>query len=419
MNKIVSPVYKIFVIQTAVIFGLYFLMRFFLDVGADSFSWKDDGYFRMGYELYFGLNPISGRVLGPLLGIIYTPVFIFPDYLYPVARLLIAQIFTLGNLIFVFLILSRVFIESNERKINYIYFGLLGFALNPLYVYFTLKPTPELYITFFLLGTLFFSLKYLSEYRMIYIFLCIVFYGLSIFIKPVLCLIPALFFLYFLFKRKIKLSLVFLIVNIFNLVFFYSYIKFTEAKHDEKSINYSNIDYAYINYTYLVRDIIQTRDFSTGTKIESGNREEQRNTIAVKELKEFVLENGENGFLKRNINFIKKETAWFVVARILSPLFFFSLYSTTKYTVLFLFLNLFIILTGLTGMKKTVKENDSKDLVEFILITLIGYIMIFMLTYSYVRYAVPVVSVLSAFSCIAFYHYYMEKKIKKEKIVDN
>lgn len=419
MNKIVSPVYKVFVIHTAFIFMLYFVMRFIFNVGADSFSWKDDGYFKMGYELYFGINPISGRVLGPLLGIIYTPIFIFPDYLYPVARLLIAQIFTLGNLIFVYLILSRVFVDSNNKKNNYIYFGLLGFALNPLYVYFTLKPTPELYITFFLLGTLFFSYKYFSEYRMIYLFLCIVFYGLSIFIKPVLCLIPALFFIYFLYKRKIKISLVFLILNIFNLFSFYSYIKFTEARSDEKSINYSNIDYAYINYTYLVRNMIQTRDFNTGTKIESGNREEQRNTIAVKELKEFVEENGENGFLKRNINFIKKETAWFVIARILSPLFFFSLYSTTKYTIVFLILNLFIIVTGLAGMKKTVKENDLKYPVEFILITLIGYVIIFMLTYSYVRYAVPVVSVLSAFTCIYFYHYYLGKKIKKEKIVDN
>jgi len=412
LNKQSKLVLKVFLIQTSVIFIIFLIMRYVFNVSGESFC-HDDGYSHIAQRFYNGEVSLTGKVLGPFLPFLFSVIFVFPDFLYPVIRLLITQFFTLGNLIFAYLIFFRVFKHSEGKIFKYVFYGLLFFVMNPMYLYFTLKSTPEVYITFFLMGIIYFTYKLINSFNIYYLFLCVIFYGLSIFIKPVLILIPIVFLLFHLFKKRFNIALIFLIINLFNLLFFYSFIKFTEVKSDKKSINYSNIDYAYITYTYLVKNIIQSKDFNTGTKAIEIYYDEGSHSFSKKKFKEFIEENEGKSFIERNTNFVIKEPVWFIVARILTPVFFFSLYSSTKATILFFILNLIILIPAYFGMKNMYKNEKEKELIAVILLSLTGYILLYFLTYSYVRYALPVISILSVFSSYVLYNLYLRKKFNR------
>lgn len=383
-------------------------MKIIFKVNNDLFI-QDDGYSYIAQKFFNGNVSLAGNVLGPVLPLIFSVIYFFPDFLVPVARLIITQLFTLGNLFFAFLIFSKLFAKYGSNINKYLFYGLLLFVANPMYLYFTLKSTPEIYIIFFLLGTIYYTYLLIENNKLQYLFLCIFLYGISIFLKPVLILIPLILLIFYLFKKRIKVSLLLLIIVFMNMVFFLSFIKFAESKSEEKYNDYSNVDYAYIIYTYLVKNIVQTGNISTGTRDIGNGIEEKNHAISRLKLNEFLEANKNNNFFERNIGFIKDEPFWFVIARLLSPIFFFSLYSSTKTTIVFFLLNMIIIAPGFNAIRNIYKNIEDKLILNIVVLSMAGYFLLFFLTYSYVRYSVPIISIVSVFSTFYMYNIYLNK----------
>ena len=411
MNIEKKIVLKVFFIQTLIVFSVFFIMKIIFKVDNYKFI-EDDGYLLIAREFFKGNCSLSGKILGPVLPFLFAIIYIFPDFLLPVTRILIAQIFTLGNLFIAFLIFSKLYLHLGVNKNKYLFYGLLLFAVNPLYLYFTLKSTPEIYVTFFLLGTIYITYLFIKNYEIKYLLLCILFYGVSIFLKPALIMIPLILLIYYLFKKRIKLSLLFLVILLMNTVFFYSFIKYEEFKSDEINISYGNIDYAYITYTYLVKNIVLNGNISTGTKNTENNIEGQNHSYSKIKLFEFLDANKDKNILERNINFIKNEPFWFIIARLLTPIFFFSLYSTTKLTIFFFITNMTLLVTGIIGLKNICKNIEDKLLLNIVLLSMVGYMLLYFLTYSFVRYSVPITSIVSVFSVLFVHNYYLTKRNK-------
>lgn len=394
LNKSFKIVYIVFAIQTFIVFSVFFILKFIFKAD-DSYFLFDDGYLHLSGLLFYGKDTIAGKVIGPFLPVIYSVIYIFPDFLFPVIRLLIAQLFTFGNVIFAYLIFSRIFKDDNEKN-KFLYYGLLFFFLNPLYLYCTIKSTPEVYITFFILSILFFTYKYIECRKIIYLLFCVIFYGLSFCVKPVLILIPVSLLIYYLIIKKFNIALLLLLVILINTFSFYSFIKFTESKSESKS--FAQIDYAYVRYTYFVKNILQNRSFT-----------KSKYTAENEQFDKFILENNDKGFFERNYNFIKEEPVWFLIARIYSPIFFFSLYTTTSKSVFFLILNTFILITAFSGIRCLRKDKRKIEFIDYINVTLFGYIILHILTYSYLRYSMPVISILSVFSAYTIFNYFKNK----------
>jgi|WetSurMetagenome_2_1015567.scaffolds.fasta_scaffold33873_2 hypothetical protein len=399
LSKFFKIVCIVFAIQTFIVFSVFIVMKFIFKVD-DDFFLADDGYLYLSSLLYYGKGTISGNVRGPFIPIIYSVIYLFPDFLFPVIRLLIVQLFTFGNIIFAYLIFNRIFKDNEEINSKFLYYGLLFFFLNPLYLYCTLKSTPEVYITFFILSILFFTYKYIECRKIIYLIFCVIFYGLSFYVKPVLILIPISLLIYYLLRKKFNLALFLLLVNLINTFSFYSFVKFTESKFEDTS--FAQVDYAYVRYTYLVKNIFQYRNFNI-----CGFSDERE------QFNKFILENKNRGFFERNYNFIKEEPVWFIVARVFSPVLFFSLYTTTEKSIFFLILNTFILITAFLGIRCLKKDKREIELINFINVTLLGYFILHILTFSYLRYAMPVISIFSVYSTYTLFNYFKSKSKAK------
>ncbi|MCX6164298.1 MAG: hypothetical protein NTU73_05465, partial [Ignavibacteriae bacterium] len=92
-----------------------------------------------------------------------------------------------------------------------------------------------------------------------------------------------------------------------------------------------------------------------------------------------------------------------------TPVFFFSLYSSTKTTIVFFLLNMIILVPGFIAIKNIYKSIKDKLILNIVVLSMAGYFLLFFLTYSYVRYSVPIISLVSVYSAFYVYNFYLNK----------
>jgi hypothetical protein len=114
----------------------------------------------------------------------------------------------------------------------------------------------------------------------------------------------------------------------------------------------------------------------------------------------YYLLNPDASTFQMVFDFVKENPMKVIVTKILSPILFISLASTSTETISNLIINLTIIILSIMGLRTIIKDNKSKILI--ILSVLIGYYLTYLVAFSYARYSVPVMFYLSIPAGISF-----------------
>ncbi len=120
----------------------------------------DDGYYAKG-KLFSENKSLSSLFdytyrRGPVLPLLFSILNLSPSDLHPYLRIALTLIFTLGNLYIAF----KLFVSFMSNKA--IFYGLFISLFNPLYIHWTLKSTPEVYLTFFMCLIIFGYIRFLA-----------------------------------------------------------------------------------------------------------------------------------------------------------------------------------------------------------------------------------------------------------------
>jgi hypothetical protein len=380
-NSNVNSVFALYVI----FISLFALAYIFVFHKKPDYFLIDDGYYMIGKYFYEGKITLSHQVRGPGMILLFSSFNIFPAYIHPYLRILITLIVTYGNLFFV----SKIFENILSKK--QLFWGMLLAIFNPLYIHFTIKNTPEVFITFFLGVIIFSYIRFLKTMNIRYIFYSILFVLIGMFFKPVFFLIPLSLLIHNIFINKNKK--IFYILIIFSLLSIMSYFSFhLFTKSEEKgSFTYGYPDI--MGRIYLFDAIMKTGELNMGTTddlLRTGN--EKSNFLICNEyfekwLKDYEKEHTNYSELELAYSYIKDNLLRFVFLRVTSPLLFICLTSNTFETVSYLFLYSVLVYMVIVSLKKLYKKNRCEILI--IIYTLMGYAMVFFLSLSYARYSIP------------------------------
>jgi hypothetical protein len=363
---------------------------------------SDDGYFKLSKSLFEG-ESIMPNILGPGIPIIYYVIHFFPDTFHPFIRLFISFLFSTGIII----IVHYSLIEYLNKK--EIFLGSLLFIFNPVYVQWTIKSCPEIFIGFFLALFIFFLLKTLKTNNLVYfVILCLIFF-LSFFIKPVLLLVPfplLIYSVYLKYKQFITFSLILLIVGVSG---FFTYNLNTPKVNSQERAEgkYQYGEYANITHTLWINYVIKTKQFYKNSikpyKVyddleqyfpqeqvwlyEGFNGEWEFEYAAERYVIQYYKKNPQGNVIGLNIRFILDYPGLFIQKLIFSPLFFLGM--SAHGTFVKLLCNLFFITLGILSLRKCINNINKKELVSMVGVV-VGYSILYLMLYSFDRYALPV-----------------------------
>lgn len=394
----------------------------------ESLLFKDDGYLSNSKILFSG-NSIFPTVLGSGLSYIYYPIFYFPDSIQPYLRLFISIIFSSGIIV----IINSVFRKYFKKE--EIFIGSLFFIINPIYIQWTIKSCPEIFLGFFLSLFIYFFIRIIKSYSTFdFILLSLVLY-LSFFIKPVFLFIPpSLILIYILLKQKrlILLSTILMIIAIFG---FYSYKLLTPKIDQNDRLKASwNVRYGQsqlITNTLWINWVVKTRQFYKPSddkpyKIpsdlknyfpqkqlwlyENVNPSAQLEDAGGKYIAVYYNNHKDGNIIGLNLKFISEYPLMFLQKIILSPLFFISMAGSGVFVKLFY--NLFFLSLGLIGM---VQFKNSKYKIDMLTIAavILGYSSLYILTHSIDRYSLPILPWVIIWSGVPLMHIYNKFKNRK------
>jgi hypothetical protein len=394
------------------IFLTFFVLIYIFVLKKDTvFFLRDDGYYTLGKYFYEGRISLLYQLRSPGILLFFSFFNFFPEPFHPFLRLFITFILSYSSL----LLSSKIFENMLSKKQMLIGFSVSVF--NPVFIHFTIKSTPEIYLLFFLGLIIFFYRKYLKEYKIKYLLLVIMIIFLAMSFKPVFFLIS--FFLIghsILVKNFKRLVIPLSTFSVISVIVFFLSSVFTKPANN--NINFVFVE-SVIVPTYIIDAIMKTGELNLGTKEEYLNAtpEKSNYTICMDSYNEYLSD-----YKKRNsdyseyaviVDFIKNNFFKFSLVKLLSPVTFISLSSNSIETVVNFFLNIILIILSIASIKRIFREHKSDILV--IICVILGYSFVFFLSACYIRYSLPAIFYLYPFTGILI-HNYISKIFKKKKI---
>jgi len=363
---------------------------------------SDDGYILLSKKLYNG-ESIMTSILGPGIPIIYYAINFFPESLQPFIRLFISLLFSTGIIIIVH---YSILPYLNKKKI---FIGSLFFIFNPVYVQWTIKNCPEIFVGFFLALFIFFLLKTIRTNKLLYFILTSFVLFISFFIKPVFLLVPLPLIIYYILLRDKRLIIFSIVLLIVGGLGFYTY-NLNAPKWNSKDnpeLRYSYGQHANIAHTLWINYVIKTKQFYKNSirpyvvyddlenyfpdkhiwLYEGFNGETEFQYAIERYAAYYYKENPQGTAIGMDINFILDYPGLFLQKLIFSPFFFLGI--SAHGTIIKLIYNLFFITIGIVSLMKCIKTRNKKEILSIITVV-IGYSLVYLTLYSYDRYSLPI-----------------------------
>lgn len=375
----------------------YFAYVYLLNKNPDFFL-MDDGYYTCGKALYEGKISFLHQSRGPGLYILFAGLNVIPESLHPITRVIMTIAVMRVNIFFA----SRIFGKMLTK--TQLFWGLAISVFNPLTLHFTIKNTPEIYLTLIMGVIIFGYLKFIDTNR--YIFFVLAAAGIlsGMIFKPVFFLIPIFMLLHNVFIIKNKKY--YLLLVVLALVSFYSYSLFqTYTKlEDEKAHSYGFGDI--LARVYLYDAMMKSGEINLGTSEEIQYSGADKSNYVLCDrywrnwIEEYKKTNNDAPEYKIALDFTKDNLFRSVLLRITSPVLFISLTASTIETVLYAFLYGWLTILSVLCIRKIIK--DYKKEISAIIYVLMGYGVVFFLTLSYARYSIPFMFFFLIFTGIYF-----------------
>lgn len=387
----VFAAYAIFIIS------FYFVYVYFLNKNPDFFL-MDDGYYTCGKALYEGKISFLHQSRGPGLYILYAGLNIFPESVHPIIRIVLTILIMRVNIFFAVRIFRKMLTG------NQLFWGLVISVFNPLTLHFTIKNTPEVYLTLIMGVIIFGYLRFIDTNKFIFFTLATAGILAGMIFKPVFFLIPIFMLLHNVFIIKNKKYYLPLVV--LSLVSFYSYSLFqTYTKlEDEKAHSYGFGDI--LARVYLYDAMMKSGEINLGTSEEIQYSGADKSNYVLCDrywrnwIEEYKKTNNDAPEYKIALDFTKDNLFRSVLLRITSPVLFISLTSSTTETISYLFLYGWLVILSISCIRKIIK--DFRKEISAILYILAGYAAVFFLTLSYARYSIPFMFFFLIFTGIFF-----------------
>lgn len=355
---------------------------------------RDDGYYNIAKGFIHGDASLFHRFRGPLLPLLFSSMFIFPEALHPFIRLIITLLTSLGIIIILYEI------TKNYLNTKQFFWGSLLFILNPVYIHWTFKSAPEIYLCFLLGLFIYFILQYYETSKMKYILYGLLVYFLSFFIKPVFLFIPIFMFIFGLLAKSKNIVIVSVIFCVIGIGGYKIQGNITAINYNE-NIPKSERGCDIIYKTYLISESFLT-DYMIKTK-QFRFQFINEYTIPYKDnksyveytkywIEQFYNKYPNNGLVFMNLYFIYTEPLLVLQKLAVSPFLYFSMSSRTYETFVKLFISIIFIILSIIGVKKifvATKPQEHKEIL-LILSIVLGYIALHLVSGSHNRYSLPI-----------------------------
>lgn len=383
-------VYFMMVIATAL--GMLTLLHY-----PTSILLVDDGYYRIGNGFINGTENLLHNYRYPGLPLLYSVFCFAPDYLHPYLRLFLATLLFAINLL-----IARKIIGPHVTN-RMFFFGGLFAILHPGSIHWTIKSTPELYITCVLGLIIVFFRNYAQEGKALTLVGLAASLMAGILIKPVFLMIPPVLLVYYAIRKNRKLVLASAIILFTTIAFFLVFQRLTApiATPKEKA-TYGVGDL--LATTYLLPAYQQTGNVYFGSQPElMKNSPEKSNYATVRKMfrewrEQYFLSNPEASEKQFVLDFIKANFWGLLLSKVISPLWFFTLGSTAGEMVLNTCISILILTLSVLQIRKWYFSNPESY--NQLVVIFLGFALIYFITFSYARYSYPILFFLSFYSGI-------------------
>lgn len=346
------------------------------------------------------------KTRGPILPLIYSILFFFPQSMHPFLRLLISSTFSFGVIIILFKI-TKDYISEKQ-----FFIGSLIFILNPGYNHWTFKSAPEIYLGFFLGLFILTFIKYYKSGARKYLIYSILIFILSIFLKPTFLFIPFLLLLTSIFIIKSKrIFIISLVLIILSLGGYITFDRITEPKYDPRIDNAGSwICGKNYGKTYLIMNsfwvdyVIKTKRFGALYKEWMEIYDGWLKNFD-KWMKTFYKKYPNSNYLFMNLYFIYDKPLLFLQKLLVNPLFYFSMSGRPLETFIKLLVNIISLILSISGLKTILKNSKTKNEIILIVSIIAGYAMLHFITHATDRLSLPILPYLyvwGGISCLKF-----------------
>jgi len=391
----------IYIVLMSVVFTVLILIpKFKPTVDIKEVLLRDDGYYKYAGKL---INDVSFKNKGSrVMNILTMLVYVVPVKFHFLSRFALSVIINIGSFSLFYLIGKHLKIQP----IHY-YFTVLFTMINPTFLHWTIRYSPEPCITFFMLLMVYLLIK--GRY---YIIPSIFIYVILLLTRQTVILIPVSLLVGSIFLKKKNLHVVSLILLFLSLG---GYFLLNRASVDDANIDFRNeqrnreLNYSsgvsqLIKGSFFAKQVIISSRYETGAiKGENGNR-----YIAYKEANEWVSKNYKEGMSRFELfgRFILDYPYMYILSIVANSVFYFTLANTTSesYVQILFFLSTVIIFMFRI---KEIKVNRN----EIVMISVfVGVMLLHSMVYSYTRYG---------FNSIIMVNYFAFKGYKFKKMKQN
>lgn len=348
---------------------------------------RDDCYYSISKDFVSG-GSLLHRFRGPFLPVIYSFLFFFPESFRPFLRLVLSMIFSVGVLLILFQI-TKDYLTDKQ-----FFFGSLIFILNPVYIHWIFRSTPEVYLSFFLGLFILCVINYFRTYKIYYLILASIVFILTFFIKPVFLFIPFALLVATIVIRSRRLviySSLLLIIGFwaYNIQERFTHVIYpNDTKKEERQFEYVHKIFL-IEDSFWVDYVLKTKQFHKGTlysyPIEHDPGQAVRHWIS-----DFFQKYPESNYIFMNIYFIYDRPLLVLQKILISPLFYFSMSARTIETFIKLAFTIVSLSLSILGIKIVLKTPGHTKEVIIIMAIITGYILLHLLTHAMNRYSMPV-----------------------------
>jgi hypothetical protein len=377
-------------IHVVIMFGLFIGL---IATGQDypRIMLRGDSYYEIAQQFANG-DTLMHKFRGPILPLIFSVLFVFPQSVQPLIRLLISLGFSIGTILLLFYI-TKNFLSDKEFL-----YGSLIFILNPVYIHWIIKPYPEICLAFLLGLFIFYITKYLNTHRTKYVLCAVLVFTISFFIKPVFIFIPVLLFIAAIFIKSKKIGATTIILIFSGIIAYVAEDNFTEIKY-KQDVNKCDRKYEYINQTLLIFNtywvdyVVRTKQFYKPTihQYRIAYREgKSLDDYTYDWIKKFYQKYPEGNLIFMNLYFIYSEPLLVLQKLLMSPLFYFAMSARQIETYAKLVFSIFSVVLAIIGLKALFKNSKNKNGMILIISIIIGYISLHLATHAVNRYSVPI-----------------------------
>ncbi len=359
---------------------------------------RDDGYYFIAKQFVQG-GSLLHKFRGPVLPLMFSILFIFPEIFHPFLRLGLSLMFSAGMII----LLSRITRDYLTEKLFFI--GSLIFILNLVYIHWTFRNTPEVYLCFFLGLFILNIINYYRTEKVRYLIYASLVFILTFFIKPVFLFIPIALIVVTIIIKSRRL---FIYSSILLFIGFFSYTaqdRFTQVLYDEE-VTKAERHFEYVHKVLLVSDsfwidhVLKTRQFHKGTLHSYEVNFEGRETTGDW-IRNFYEKYPNGNYVFMNLYFIYDKPLLVIQKLITSPLFYFAMSARTVETLVNLLFSIISLTFCIMGLRIIFKNLGHKEELILMLAVVIGYISLHLLTHSMNRYSMPVLPYLYVWGGVA------------------